>query len=276
LKCAGFLHADDPAERFKEAIRSVGRQPHDLAFVAVLREAQVLGERAVQKAQGVGIEDFPERRDLRAFSDSEPGGGDLAVPVEDEDQRLVERGRVKGARRVGEVVIHVMKGSAEIIAGSKPPLDGPHVEKIAQLHLEKLPKRAGKVFDRLRKARFDAACGVPVESDRFAVPDAETAASQDEVDGFFRETDGVLFAVEPFFLGEGDKCAVPNQCRGRVVDECVEAKDVQGTSPILRTRISVAPAEVTTHVSFTFCSLPSTSASCARKGRHQQIVFGGL
>ena len=50
--------ADDVAKQLDEARLAVGREPHDLAFVAVVREADELCRRSVDDAGGVRVFDM--------------------------------------------------------------------------------------------------------------------------------------------------------------------------------------------------------------------------
>ncbi|OMP11032.1 hypothetical protein COLO4_04070, partial [Corchorus olitorius] len=85
---------------------AVGRHPHDLELAIEHLEAEELGDRAVQAAQGVRIEELLDLVDLAVLAIAEEGRGVFALAVDAEDRGLfLETGAVIGAGCVGQVVL---------------------------------------------------------------------------------------------------------------------------------------------------------------------------
>ncbi|MCY1420537.1 hypothetical protein D9M71_361620 [compost metagenome] len=85
---------------------AVRRHAHDLELTVEHVETEELGDRAVQAAEGVRIEEFLDLVDLAVFAITEEGRGVLALAVDAQDRGfLFETGTVISAGGVGQVVL---------------------------------------------------------------------------------------------------------------------------------------------------------------------------
>ncbi len=86
---------------------AVRRHAHDLELAVEHLEAEELGDRAIEAAQGVRVEEFLDLVDLAVFAVAEEGGGVLTLAVDPEDRGLLLEARaVVGTGGVGQVVLH--------------------------------------------------------------------------------------------------------------------------------------------------------------------------
>jgi len=107
--------ADDhfPGENVVECRLAPARHSHDLVLVAREHvEAEEVRGRRVELSQGVRQLDPPQHSDVTAAAVREEHRGRFARAVESQDRRLVERRDVERARRVRDVVIHVVEAEA--------------------------------------------------------------------------------------------------------------------------------------------------------------------
>ncbi len=85
---------------------AVRRHAHDLEFAVEHLETEELGNRAVQAAQRVRIEEFLDLVDLAVFAIAEEGRGVLTLAVDAHDRGFLgETGAMVGAGSVGQVVL---------------------------------------------------------------------------------------------------------------------------------------------------------------------------
>ena len=113
LEAASGVDAQDPAHLGHEARPAVGRQAHDLVFVAVMREAEVLGERLEEDAERMRKVDLLVDRD-RAAAPQAPGrAGKVTETVHRHRSRFVEGRGEKGRGEVRAVMLYEMHLAVE-------------------------------------------------------------------------------------------------------------------------------------------------------------------
>src|SRR5690606_9267316 len=85
---------------------AIRRHAHDLELAVEHLETEELGDRAVQAAEGVRIEEFLDLVDLAVFAVTEEGRGVLALAVDPEDRGfLFETRAVVSAGDVSQVLL---------------------------------------------------------------------------------------------------------------------------------------------------------------------------
>ena len=93
---------------------AVGREAHDLPFVAVRSEAEVVGELRVKKAERIGPRNGPEMFEAAIAAAPERGGFPGAASIEDEDGGVIEPREGVSADGVGEMMIHETKARLRV------------------------------------------------------------------------------------------------------------------------------------------------------------------
>src|SRR6185436_5532292 len=90
-KLSVFLGSNYVAKLFEVARRTVRRQPHYLAFVAVVRKAEELGRRGVNDAGRVRILDTAEHVYRVAVPRAPHGRNEIAEAVDRQQRRALKR-----------------------------------------------------------------------------------------------------------------------------------------------------------------------------------------
>ena len=118
-KAAIVLEQDD-GTHLREVLRlAVGRETHDLVFVAVLRKAEVLGQRLVEDSEGVGKVDPLFQGDVFAGAGAPCRAGKIAEAVDGDDGCRAERRDQERRSQMGEVVLDMMHVAAERLSGAR-------------------------------------------------------------------------------------------------------------------------------------------------------------
>ena len=109
LEGAVALEPHDPPQAVEVARPSVRCQPHDLALVAVTREAQPLSNRRVKDAEGVREVDAAGHADAVVATDAPHRADEVAHAIDGQDGCLAERRNKKGAGHVCAMVLDVVE-----------------------------------------------------------------------------------------------------------------------------------------------------------------------
>src|SRR5215831_7832192 len=89
-KSAVFCQFDDFAHCRHVRWRSVGRQPHNLILVSVMRKPEILGEGLVKDAERVGKIHSALDRDISSLTDTPCRAGEVAEAIDRHDHRFFE------------------------------------------------------------------------------------------------------------------------------------------------------------------------------------------
>ena len=189
--------ADDGAHGGEQAGLAVRSQPHDLVLVGIHPEAEIRGDRRVEEPERIGELDLLEEREVGVLPPTIRGGRPLADAVHGQDRGLGESGEVKGARRVGGVMLE----------GVDPPLEAEHLSDLALGPVGVEPRPAvvaaprPQLATQLLHRRF-------VERHAVDIADVEATGLQAEGEGRHRQPRVVLDAREALFLGRRHQPAV--------------------------------------------------------------------
>ncbi len=146
------FRADDPAHLVEEARGAVRGQAHHLALVAVLGEAEPLGDRGVEDPERVREEHSLEDPERRSTALGQHRAGEVTEAVHGEDRRVLERRDEEGARHVRLVVLDVVQLGADLARREPPP-----ARRERRGHARR--SRAGP--SRTAGSRRAAGCGAP-------------------------------------------------------------------------------------------------------------------
>ena len=146
--------ADEVAHRPVEALGvPVGREAHDLPLTAPGPEAEVVGHRRVDEAEGVRQADRMQPINPGSTPPAEPRRDVLPGAVEREERRLVEGRHVEAARRVRQVMLDVAELEAgrasrgqRVVAQVEPETED--LEGVARPVGRELHERARQVAER--------------------------------------------------------------------------------------------------------------------------------
>ncbi len=213
-EAAGRLQVDQLAELVEVAGLAVGRQAHHLALVAVLGEAEPLGDGGVDDAERVGVEDLALDLDVAVAPAAPHGGHEVAKTVQREHRGLVEGRGEEGAGQVSAVVLDGVLGGAQAAGrhaegGAQRVVGLAQAGDVAQAVLQRgehalgaaLRDAGGDVHGFLQQVRL----GVAGEGDVVDVLRAHARHLQTGAGGQGREAGAVLLAVEALLLdGRGE------------------------------------------------------------------------
>src|SRR5262249_33233596 len=116
LEAAAIRQFDDLAHLAETSGRPIGRQAHDLVFVAVMRKSQVLRQRLVKDAERMREMDPALDPGVAATPDAPGGAGEVAKPVDRDDRGFLERRQMKGRRQMGQMMLDLVKPGAKSFA----------------------------------------------------------------------------------------------------------------------------------------------------------------
>ncbi len=108
------LRTHDPPHLVEKARRAVRREAHHLALVAVLREAEPLGDRGVEDPERVREQDALEHAERGSAALREHRRGEVAEAVDGQDRGVLERRDEERARDVRLVVLDVVELGAHL------------------------------------------------------------------------------------------------------------------------------------------------------------------
>ena len=105
---AAVLSSHDLPELIHESRLSIRRQPHDLALIAIVREAQELRGRRIHNAKRVWIFNLPQNLDRVPFSDAPHRRDKIAKAIKRQECRAIERRNEEAASQVCAMMFYVM------------------------------------------------------------------------------------------------------------------------------------------------------------------------
>ena len=108
LVCPVGLKPHDLAHGIHERRLAVGRKAHDLVLVAIVGKAQILRQRLVEDAERMRKIHPPVDGDVLALADAPGGAGEIAEPVDRNDDGLLERRDMKGRGKMREMMLDLV------------------------------------------------------------------------------------------------------------------------------------------------------------------------
>ena len=99
------LEPHDLAHGIHECRLAVGRQAHDLVLVAVMRKAQILRQRLIKDAERMREIHPPIDGDGLAPADPPCRAGEVAKPIDRDDDCFLERRNMKGRGKVRQMML---------------------------------------------------------------------------------------------------------------------------------------------------------------------------
>ena len=106
----------DPAHLVEVTRLAIGREPHHLVLVAVVRKTDELRDRLVEHAERMRERHPAIQAQRRTASDAPGGGGEIAEAVDRNRHRLFERRHVEGRGHVRQVMLDAVEFTAEHLA----------------------------------------------------------------------------------------------------------------------------------------------------------------
>src|SRR5205823_1411753 len=98
---------------------SVRRKAHDLVFVPVMREPEILGQSLVKDAERVREIHPSFELDIRSAANAPSSAGEIAESVNRDDGRLVKRRHMKRGREVRQVMFDIVELTANTFPGER-------------------------------------------------------------------------------------------------------------------------------------------------------------
>src|ERR1700754_809966 len=92
---------------FQEPRSAIGRKPHDLVFVAVIRKAEILRKRLIENAERMGKQDAALLVNTASLADAPDRTGKVSESVNRDDSCAVERRYVKGGGEMRDMMLDV-------------------------------------------------------------------------------------------------------------------------------------------------------------------------
>ena len=117
---AVFLKFNDPPHLMQQTRLAVGRKPHDLVFIAVIRKTKVLRQRLIKDAEGMREIDFVLHLDRRATPDPPGRAGEIAKTIHRHRDRFFERRHQKRRSQVRQMVLNMSHLRAQRFARKCP------------------------------------------------------------------------------------------------------------------------------------------------------------
>ncbi len=226
LEAAVRQHAHQFAHLRQVARLAVGRQAHDLVLVAEVREAEELGDDAVEDAKRMREVDATVDADGIAAAEAPGAGGEVAEAVDRQADRLVEIGGEEGGGEVGAVVLDVMDLGAQRLprkgAGDRLLDRGGAADVGEALEDE---GRAGPALQDVEGAAPAVDARVAVDGEVVDVGEAQAGILQAPAHGLGGQAGPVLDAAEALLFSRGDELAVLHQGGGGVAMIGVQSED---------------------------------------------------
>ena len=220
-----------------EARLAIGRQPHHLVLVAIVREADELRHRLVEHAQRMREVDAAVDRQPAALTQPPGGRGKVAETVDRYGDGLVVGRDQEGRGKMAEMMLDTMDGAGKRLVGQALAQVARDVGALAALaqagqHVARADARRQHIGE------LAPAIGavVAVHRDMLDVGQADAGLVQAIADRLAREAAPVLDAPEAFFLDGGDQRAVLDQAGRGVGVVGVQSEDPGHLSRSRRSR----------------------------------------
>src|SRR5712691_3416969 len=220
------LERDEPAHSVEKRRRAIGRKPHHLVLVPVIRKTEILGERLVENAERMG-EMHPALDSELAPPPYRPGRArEITEAVDRHHGRFLERRYIEDRREMRQVVLDVVecaaktlarKGLAEKVRNALPL--APVAQPLAQ------QGDTGRMDEQMADPPEEIGAAVLIDRHVVDVGQAQARLAQAIADGFARESSPMLDATKPLLLGRRDKQAVAHERGRRIAVKGVEAED---------------------------------------------------
>ena len=114
------LQAHDPTHLLEKLWLAVRRQSHDFVFVAVVRKAEILGERRIKDSERVGEINAAIDPNAVRSSDAPSDAGEITEAIHGKHDRVGKRRYKIGGREVCQVMFDVMNFGFNCVAGKCP------------------------------------------------------------------------------------------------------------------------------------------------------------
>ena len=217
--------ADHLADLRYKARLAIGGEAHHLVLVAVLGEAEELGESGVEQAERVGEPDRAMDVEMVALADAPHEAAEIAEAVDGDEGRFFEGGREESAGEMGAMVLDVV--DADLVG----PGDAGRGEGIGEFgHFDAV---AGAGNEARPIARANGHAGELLPEMRLGVAGNGDMGERGRVDfteagpgGEGWEAGPVLDAVKTLLFHRGGEVAVGEEGGGSVAVEGVETEDV--------------------------------------------------
>ena len=229
------LVLQDGAEGVEIGRLAVSRQAHHFVFIAVLQEAEILGDRRVVQSERMRKSNCP--KDVQAVSPARcpHGAGEVAQAVGGEHRGAIKRRNEKCAGQMCTVVLDAMKARANAFRIGVERLrqgfgnTGELRENFGAFQREaRHPQRVEHLGAQPRP-------GIARNSDVVHFPHRETCFAQTVADGLGGKTRRVFYAVEALFFTGGNQTTVANNGRRGVAVIRIDSENVhEGTSVYIR------------------------------------------
>ena len=191
---------------------AIWRQSHDLVFVAVVQETEVLRQCLIENAQRVREIHPPADFNLGAATHAPGGAGEIPEPIHRHRSRFLERRNQERRGQVRDMMLNVVQFSTESLAGMQSVQQVPNALPAPPVHhpvqdeprIRQVPERIPRLFPQVR-AR------IVVYGHMLHV--FETCAGRFEAvtDRLGRKPGPVLNAAKPFFLDRSNQLAILQQ-----------------------------------------------------------------
>ena len=200
-------------------------EPHHLPLLAELVEPEELGDGGEEEAGRVGEGDLVDGGEVDAAPHRPHGRQEVAEAVHGEDGRLLEPGRIEGARDVRAVVAHVvdrgLHGPAQclrqlVARAARLGEVGRPVERLAQ---------EARALQRAPDLLEQVGVGVPGEGDVVDLVGPDARLVESRANRQRGKPGAVLLPVEPLLLDGGDEHPVLHEGNGGVGVVRVETED---------------------------------------------------
>src|SRR5262245_46874915 len=116
LKCAIRPEPNDLAHRLHEGRPAIGREAHNLVLVAVMRKAQILGQRLIEDAERMREIDPPTIGDVTALADAPGRAGEVPESIDRNDDGLRKWRNVESRGKMGQMMFNLVHLTAEELA----------------------------------------------------------------------------------------------------------------------------------------------------------------
>ena len=180
---------------------AVGGEPHQFVFVAVMREAEILGHGLVEDAERMRKQDTAFERKRRRVAIAPRRAGEIAEAVDGNDRRFAEGRWIKRRRQVSQVMLDVIDRAGERAARQRAQLldQALDLRPVAQpLQQQMRVRPAGRHVGELAE-KIGAATAV--DGDVRDVGQVELRLVQTIGNGAGREAGPVLDPAKPLLLG---------------------------------------------------------------------------
>src|SRR5262245_22793522 len=110
------LESHDLAHSIHEFRLAVGCETHDLVFVNVMREAEILRQRLIQDAQRVWTVDPSIHRQSRPLAGTPGSAGKIAEAIDRNNDSFLEWRNMKGRRKMCQMMFNMVHLACERLA----------------------------------------------------------------------------------------------------------------------------------------------------------------